>query len=131
MKHRGLLVTLASVAAIAVAVVVGFKPFMVWWLHTRPFSAENFDRTRWHAGLKASQNGECVRGRMANDIISTVATPGRLRQDVETTLGPPQRTQGNLAHYELGMCSGIGIDFDSLYVEYSGDKVVRADHVQH
>ena len=131
MKRRRLLIALTSIAAVAVGLLVGTKPFLLWWLHTRPFSAEEFDQARWVAGLKASQNGECVRGRMADDIIAEVAVPGRAKREIDALLGPPQRMQGDVADYELGMCSGFGIDFDSLYVEYSNGKAVRAYHVQH
>ncbi|MDR6673495.1 hypothetical protein J2Y70_002109 [Xanthomonas translucens] len=39
--------------------------------------------------------------------------------------------RGEIADYELGMCSGLRIDFDSLYVEYADGNVLRAYHVQH
>jgi hypothetical protein len=39
--------------------------------------------------------------------------------------------RGKIAKYDLGMCSGLRIDFDWLYVEYAAGKVVRAYHVQH
>ena len=39
--------------------------------------------------------------------------------------------RGEMADYELGMCSGLRIDFDSLYVEYADGNVLRSYHVQH
>jgi hypothetical protein len=36
------------------------------------------------------------------------------------------------AAYSLGMCSGLGWDYDSLYICFAeDDKVARAGHVQH
>ncbi|WOB50953.1 hypothetical protein NYR97_06105 [Xanthomonas hydrangeae] len=103
---------------------------MIWWLHSRPFSRDDFQPERWSAGLAASQDGECVRGRMARNIIDTVVLPGSPRSYVEAVLGSPQDTEDNLASYDLGMCSGFGIDYDSLKIEYKAGKVVRAYHVQ-
>ena len=130
-KPRRLFVGLGCIAVLAVAVIAGHKPLVIWLMHTHPFSAEAFDASRWRAGLRASEEGECVRGRMANDIIDKVARPGRPRSAVEAALGAPQSMHGEIADYELGMCSGLRIDFDSLYVEYADGKVVRAYHMQH
>jgi len=131
LKPRLLLVGLSCIAALVGAAVVGYKPLTLWWMHTRPFSAETFDASRWRTGLKASQDGECVRGRMANDVIAKLARLGQPRPAVEAALGPPQDMHGEIAEYELGMCSGLRIDFDSLYIEYADGKVLRAYLVQH
>ncbi|UYB51593.1 hypothetical protein OCJ37_16705 [Xanthomonas sp. AM6] len=130
-KPRLLLIGLGCIAALAVAVIAGYKPLVIWLMHTHPFSAETFDAARWRVGLPASEGGECVRGRMANDIIARIARPGLPRSAVEAALGVPQDMHGEIADYELGMCSGLRIDFDSLYVEYADGKVLRAYHVQH
>ena len=131
LKPRRLLVGLGCIAAMTIAVIAGHKPLVIWLMHTHPLSAEAFDASRWRAGLRASREGECVRGRMANDIIATVARPGRPKSAVEAALGAPQGMRGEIADYELGMCSGLRIDFDSLYVEYADGKVLRSYHVQH
>jgi len=131
MKQRVLWSSLAIAATFLVGAALAAKPLMRWWMHSRPFSAERFDPAKWKAGLAASQDGECVRGRMANDIISTIVVAGTPRQRVENILGPPQRAENGWTDYELGMCSGLRIDYDSLHVDYAEDKVVRAYHVQH
>lgn len=131
LKPRHLLIGLGCIAALAAAVIAGYKPLVMWWMHTRPFSAEAFDAYRWRAGLKASEEGECVRGRMANDIIGRIARPGQPKSVVEAALGTPQDMRSEVAYYDLGMCSGLRADFDWLYVEYADSKVLRAYHVQH
>ena len=68
---------------------------------------------------------------MANDIIRNVAVPGSERSIVETKLGPPDSFKHNEARYELGMCSGFRIDYDTLHIEYENDVVVNARHLQH
>jgi hypothetical protein len=130
---RRLLVGLGCIAALTAAVIAGYKPLVIWWMHTLPFSTEAFDASRWRAGLKASEEGECecVRGHMANDIIAGIARRGQSKSAVEAALGDPQDMHGEIAKYDLGMCSGLRVDFDSLYIEYADGNVLRAYHGQH
>ncbi|RMC34397.1 hypothetical protein C9E81_14730 [Paracoccus alkanivorans] len=39
---------------------------------------------------------------------------------------------GNCPAYSLGMCSGLGLDYDSLYVCFGKDKKIsKVGHIQH
>ncbi len=99
-----------------------------WWAHQRPFSGAAFDHRRWtHHSL---DDRDCIRGAMAKDILRAVARPGTPRSDVERQLGPPDQLRGHIARYELGMCSGLQIDYDHLDIEYSNGKVSKAGHSQ-
>ncbi|MGH8054047.1 MAG: hypothetical protein ACREP4_08995 [Stenotrophomonas sp.] len=116
-----------------VAVVAAMLLLLVtlrWWLHERPFSSATFDRSQWMTGNRTNDDRDCIRGAMANDIIDTIATPGRSRADVERQLGPADRIRGDMAHYDLGMCSGLRVDYDDLDIEYIDGKVSKVGHSQ-
>jgi hypothetical protein len=80
LKRHWLTACLGCIVAMVIAAIAGYRPLILWWMHTRPFSAEAFDAARWRVGLKASEEGECVRGRMANDIIAKIARPQASRR---------------------------------------------------
>ncbi len=101
-----------------------------WWMHERPFSTARFDRAQWMAGNRSNDDRDCIRGAMAKDILRTIATPGASRTDVESQLGPADRVHENMAHYDLGMCSGLRVDYDNLDIKYIDGKVAQAGHSQ-
>lgn len=74
---------------------------------------------------------------MVRDLTRNYLIPESVsRDDVYALLGRTELTveiygQSCVA-YTLGMCSGLGIDYDSLYVCFdSNDKISSTGHVQH
>lgn len=74
---------------------------------------------------------------MVHDLTKNYLTPEHVsRDDVYALLGRAERTveiNGQACiTYTLGMCSGLGIDYDSLYVCFdSNDRISSSGHVQH
>lgn len=74
---------------------------------------------------------------MVRDLTRNYLIPKTVsRVEVDALLGQTERTveingQSCLA-YTLGMCSGLGIDYDSLYVCFdSNERIASVGHVQH
>jgi hypothetical protein len=69
---------------------------------------------------------------MAIDLQTTILLPGLAKAEVKRLLGAPDYAEANVAEYALGMCSGLGIDLDTLNVHFdAGDKVAGVQIVQH
>lgn len=148
---RGLgLLILSVLLAVAVDVVgamtVGYPPILGYLLHEAPFRGERFDRQLWTSGGSCAglTDGECVdkqqtcpRGPMVRDLVRNHLLIGATsREEVLALLGPAEFKVGiegqDCDDYGLGICSGLGWDYDSLYVCYAEDgTVARAGHVQH
>lgn len=130
MKFKTVAKVFAGLFVAVVAAMLLARVGLSWWLHERPFSAAKFDRSLWMTGLRTNDDRDCKRGTMANDIISTIARPGTPRAEVERQLGPADSIRGDMAHYDLGMCSGLRVDYDNLDIEYINDRVSKAGHSQ-
>ena len=119
---------------------------LLWYMHISPFRGEAFERARWELegscqGLSdwkcVQKEASCPRGRMVRDLIRNYLYRKLVsRDEVHALLGRTERTveingKSCLA-YTLGMCSGLGIDYDSLYVCFdSNDRISSVGHVQH
>lgn len=117
-----------------------------WHMHRSPFRGETFEQTKWELegscqGLSdwecVQKEASCPRGGMVRDLTRNYLIPESVsRDDVYALLGRTELTveiygQSCVA-YTLGMCSGLGIDYDSLYVCFdSNDKISSTGHVQH
>lgn len=126
--------------------LLGFPPILALVLHELPFRGEYFDQTAWNAaGSCKGLNGnacvmkemECRRGRMVHNLLQWHLQVGKAkRETVVALLGPEDRSvrirSEECEGYNLGMCSGLGFDYDSLYFCYAEDgTVTSAGHVQH
>ena len=87
-------------------------------------------------GLKdtscATEENDCPRGPMVRSLLRQHLTVGVSRDAVVGLLGPADWDRAECLHWSLGACSGLGIDYDSLFVCF--DKtghLVEAGHVQH
>lgn len=111
-----------------------------------PFRGDKFDTQTWaEAGLcKGLNDGECAqkertcpRGGMVHDLISNHLTPQTTRS--ETVIELLGQSTYNVKinglecpGYNLGMCSGLGLDYDSLFVCFDQNGTVAfAGHIQH
>lgn len=146
---RGLAVALGlPLLLIAVEVggyhLMGHPPITRFVFHELPFKGERFTpetwRDRWNCASRAEcieRETKCSRGRMVDDLIDTYLQPGQLSQaQVGQLLGTPNQTFQHEAQqcvgYFVGMCSGFGLDHDSLYVCFdAAGQVADAGHRQH
>lgn len=119
---------------------------LLWYMHMSPFRGETFEQTKWELdgscqGLSdwecVQKEASCPRGGMVRDLTRNYLIPETVsRDEVQALLGRTERTveingQSCIA-YTLGMCSGLGIDYDSLYVCFdSNDRISSAGHIQH
>lgn len=119
---------------------------ILWHMHASPFRGETFEQGKWELqgscqGLSdwecVQKEASCPRGGMVRDLARNYLIPETVsRDEVYALLG---RTKGTVKingqsciAYTLGMCSGLGIDYDSLYVCFdSNDRISSAGHVQH
>ena len=126
--------------------LLGNPPIAKFALHELPFKLKRFTSHDWReagscAGMTDAQCVEkerrCPRGAMVDDLIDKHLQPGQLSQiQVEQLLGTPDQTFRREAQqcvgYFVGMCSGLRLDYDSLYVCFDvAGQVADAGHRQH
>lgn len=91
------------------------------------FKREKFDKNKWfedaQAG-KADNNNDCMRGKMAQDLIDRILTPALTKKDVLSLLGDAQMVSKNSIEYHLGWC-GYNSQ-TSVYIEFNGDNIQKA-----
>ena len=124
----------------------GILLFAVWAMHVSPFRGDPFEVSEWEfaGSCQDLSDWECVekeascpRGGMVKDLTQNYLVPEETtRDEVVSLLGEHERSidiDGQAcAAYSLGMCSGIGIDHDSLYVCFGDeDRITVTGHVQH
>ena len=145
------LVTAVRILAKATLVLILTLLFLVVTLllvvHELPFMGKRFDAEAWTTSDSCEEltvrdcawtHGECtkrapmVRNLVRNHLIVDRTT----RETVTALLGPKEYSVS--AHgrscegYVLGMCSGLRIDYDSLYVCYGKNGTVSAaGQIQH
>lgn len=115
--------------------------------YVAPFRGQAFDAETWAAAAQCDgpfdpacgqEQPLCTRGPMVRDLLRHhIIRSQSSRQEVVATIGPDeydvQLDDGRFCSaYHLGMCSGLGIDYDALYVCYGPDDVVAsAGTIQH
>jgi hypothetical protein len=119
---------------------------VVWVVHHDPFAGEIFEPDRWRAAGSCRDLSDweceeklsaCPRGAMVGDLLGNhILARQSTRGDVLGLLGAAsyrvnvdgRRCDG----YRLGMCSGWGWDYDTLYICYDAAGVVDlSGHLQH
>lgn len=139
---------LISIAAISFLLlqIMSSKPVMMFFMHELPFRGQIFDPQQWSdagscAGLSdwqcAAKQGSCPRGQMVRNLLRKCVLVADTTRDTEIALLGAKEYDvvihgTSCDAYRLGMCSGLRIDYDSLYVCYAEDDVVSATgHIQH
>jgi len=103
-----------------------------WWTHGGVFSTARFDQTQWLAKVPEQLDSTCYRGNMAYDIRDRVLRSGMAAQQVLGLLGRPDFHSPAEFRYVLGMCSGLGFDYDDLHVFFNPQgRVERVQIIQH
>ena len=137
-----LLQGMAAVGLAAMGLIGAILWLLYFLLHVSPFMGETFTPEKWAEagscmGLTDYQCVEkqesCRRGPMVRSLIRSHLTTGTERNSVLSLLGPAEsKDKDGCLDWSLGMCSGLGIDYDSLLVCFdSSAKVVKASHIQH
>lgn len=113
-----------------------------WMLFEMPFMWHTFTPEAWaQAGCNgltdtacANKAMTCPRGAMVSSLIRRHLIVGKTSQsEVFQLLGSPERPigQDGCGHYVLGMCSGLGFDYDALYVCFdSQGTLISSGHRQ-
>ncbi|HER19703.1 MAG TPA: hypothetical protein ENO14_01505 [Chromatiales bacterium] len=114
------------------SLVAIFLGAFIWWSSVGVFSTQTFDSSRWHAPISDERDVTCYRGGMANYIREHLLKVGESKQFVEKLLGKPDFVTESEYRYILGMCSGLGLDYDDLHVYFDGDgRITHAAIIQH
>ncbi|PTE13645.1 hypothetical protein [Pseudogemmobacter blasticus] len=134
---------LLAVALLAAAILI-FVLAPRFWLHEFPFMGETFTPEKWTEagsceGLTDYQcvmkESDCPRGPMVRSLLRRHLKAGTTLEAIVDLLGPaghPEKDASGCMNWSLGMCSGLGIDYDSLFVCFDEtDHLIKAGHVQH
>ena len=123
---------IASVLVLMFLGGLGYFGYVYLTLTDNPFNNRKFDRKVW-ISFHDNFDSDNPRGEMYEDLVATHLRKGITREEVVTLLGTPDIENGKtLLSYNLGMWSGMRIDYDSLDVTLSDDEVVvGVRRVQH
>lgn len=100
-------------------VVCCFVAIVVWWMNYNVFGTSSFDSKVWFAHQTDKSDVTCYRGGMAEDIRESMLNPKMTHKDIENILGTPDGGATKKEYrYILGMCSGIGMDYDDLHIYF-------------
>ncbi|MGD9889152.1 MAG: hypothetical protein AB7S56_07815 [Halothiobacillaceae bacterium] len=104
----------------------------VWWSSVGVFSTEKFNHSKWLAPVSDAQDVTCYRGGMAIDIRHRLLVHEQTKQFVKSLLGKPDFESETEYRYILGMCSGIGMDYDDLHIYFDNQgKITGTEIIQH
>ncbi len=121
-----------SLAVIAFFMGCGFIWYVIWYVHEGVFSASTSDASAWLAVQTNKTESTCYRGGMANDVKNRLLAKGMSQLDVQNFLGVPDSHSSFEYQYVLGMCSGIGVDYDNLHVYFDEQgRLTRTLIAQH
>ena len=123
----------AKYLAVALLIlIISYAAWLYWIFKGGVFSTSSFESVAWHAKQTNQTDMTCFRGGMANDIKKRILKPGVSRAVLERLLGAPDVKSTAALQYNLGMCSGFRIDFDSLNVYFNENgELTSVAIVQH
>lgn len=124
-----------AVSLLGSALVFIFCALVSVTLVNGPYHSARFDSVKWQAGIPSDRNStECYeRAAMAEDLQRELRWRRPARDEVIAMLGKPDSTSGtNQLSYDLGMCSGLRIDYDTFEIRFDpSGKVSDAFMQQH
>ena len=101
-----------------------------------PFRGQSFDKTVWDTAFKCSSRQECIekewsciRGPMYQDLKFRYLRVGTSQDEVMRLLGVKAPMKDGCLYYDLGACSGFGMDGD--YLRICLDPQQRIQSVDH
>ncbi|MBN0989334.1 hypothetical protein [Amphritea pacifica] len=115
-----------------ITVLVMLCALLFWYMSSGVFGTERFDKGAWNAPVSREQEASCYRGGMAKDIRDNVLSSETTKEDVIVLLGSPEGDITKQVYkYDLGMCSGLRMDYDDLRIyfddqgHYTHAKIVQ------
>jgi hypothetical protein len=137
-QTKRIFLLLTSLTALVFAGVV---LAILWVAFDSPFDKSDFDRAIW-LGMAEDMDPDNARGGMAAALIEELESDKPSRAAVLQLLGPSEYPCSALSppvgptdkclSYNLGMWSGMRLDYDTLDVYFNGeDRVTRVLTVQH
>lgn len=106
--------------------------FLFFWGSIGVFSHQTFNKEEWLAPLTNETDSTCYRGGMAMYIKKFLLKNTMSKADVISLLGTPDSEELNQVEYTLGMCSGLGWDYDGLIISFNKNGTfANASIVQH
>jgi len=140
-----LLIAAAGIEFIA-SKVLGYPPVLRFVMHELPFRGQSFDPETWAeagscSGLSdwkcVEKEASCPRGPMVRNLLRTHLLIGETTRETSNALLGSMEYEVDIRGrsceaYSLGMCGGLGIDYDALYVCYAEDGTISlTGHMQH
>jgi hypothetical protein len=121
--------TLIIVTAVVAVAFVGWQ----YWLYKGGiFRTSSFNEAEWKSLKRPFDDVSCYRGGMAHDIKTNIPRTGLTKTEVEGLLGEPDFNKAEVHEYNLGFCSGLRIDLDTLDVHFDSEgKLTEVYVVQH
>ena len=124
---------LIIVVGVVIAAILSLAAFVFWYSSSGVFGTDHFAKEAWNATIRDGDDLTCYRGGMAKDIRDNILSNKMTKEDVVALLGKPD---GNIFaqeyQYVLGMCSGLGFDYDNLHVYFDEqDRFAHAEISQH
>jgi hypothetical protein len=132
---NGLIKTIKQVLKVVLLFVLGIAlalAFLFFWGSIGVFSHQIFSKEEWLAPQTNETDSTCYRGGMAMYIKKILLKNTMSKADVISLLGTPDSEELNQVEYTLGMCSGLGMDYDGLIISFNKNgKFTNASIVQH
>jgi hypothetical protein len=100
------------------AILAALFDTFAWWSSVGVFSTSKFDPIKWSAPVPDELDSTCYRGGMAIDIRDRLLKPGASKQFIDNLLGKPDHSEPHEYRYVVGMCSGLGWDYDILHIYF-------------
>jgi hypothetical protein len=93
-RARVIIIVLTALVAVPVLAYVGFLSYIFLGPEVEAYSkATDFDSNAWKSRSLDSEHMWPTRLRMADDLLESGKLTGATRQEVESLLGPPDKTE--------------------------------------
>jgi hypothetical protein len=117
---------------ICVLAFISLYAFVMSIGDSNPFNNREFDQTVW-LSMDNDMNPDNPRGEMFSSLIEEHLKEGMTISQVKVLLGEPDiKDEKALLSYNLGVWSGMRIDYDSLDLVFSeSGKLIKFYRVQH
>jgi hypothetical protein len=135
--------TLGVVVIVVVLIIFTTGLWGYYHLKIAPFRGMSFSKEAWREAEMGSSDWaqvekdmQCLRGAMLQDLKDNYLKIGKTSiRNIISLLGQEEAIQKNgtkCLKYSLGMCSGFKIDYDSLYVCFDDNDILKKLYiVQH
>jgi len=121
-----------GIGFLGLASLAGLFAFIYFMGGGYPFDNREFDQSVW-LSMNKDMSPDNPRGEMFVDLKDRHLKEGMTQFQIKALLGEPDfKNEPRLLSYNLGMWSGLRMDYDSLDLVFSeSGKLVEAYRVQH